>query len=97
MLSDTTLPRDKHPDELPLSDLDELVSGLGTDILEQIESAQDYHSINAAKKTASTLLEQEGVRMKDIYIDQGDCSGYDLETAFELMGYNCMIQERLDG
>ncbi len=97
MLSDTTLPRDKHSYELSLSDLNALVSGLGTAILEQVESAQDYHSINAAKKTASTLLEQEGVRMKDIYIDQGDCLGYNLETAFELMGYNCMIQERLNG
>ncbi|NTW13528.1 MAG: hypothetical protein HGA31_00665 [Candidatus Moranbacteria bacterium] len=97
MLSRTFFPRDKNTDEFSLSDLDVLVPGLGTEILKQIDSVQDRHSMNAAKETISTLLERHGTRMEDIFIDQGDCSGHNLEIAFESTAYNHKLQDRLRG
>lgn len=83
--------------EFDLADLDQLQRGLGDNIVDQLNLAQDHWSIRRSEDAIKEILARHGLELKDVFVERGQDAGYDLQTIFESLHFNSMMQDRFSG
>lgn len=98
MLTDKVTKRESaSTNEFDLADLDQLQRGLGDQIIEQLNLAQDFWSIRRSEDAVKNMLAALGLELKNVFVERGQDAGYDLQTIFESLHFNSMMQDRLSG
>ena len=81
-------------DKYDLNDLNELEPSMGDKIYSLLQNIRSNNYFSTREDIVS-LLENEGIETKEVFIEKGLASGLILEVALSKAAYNCEMADRL--